>query len=120
MIEWYNNRFANFSGRATRTEYGYYILFNIIVVLVICLMNRMADNKLDLFFNLCVFQSVMFVPMQALTIRRLRDLGMKWQFFLWNFMPFFNFLLVIYLLLTPGQRGDNHFVPNHKAWPRLV
>jgi uncharacterized membrane protein YhaH (DUF805 family) len=119
-MEWYNNRFANFTGRSTRSEYGHYILFNIVVVLVIYSMNILTENKMALFFNLCIFQLVMFVPMQAVTIRRLRDLGMKWNFIFWNFMPFFNFLLMLYLLITPGKRGDNRYGEDPKMTLQMV
>lgn len=120
MLEWYNNRFANFDSRCARSEYGYYILFNIVLVLVIYSMNNIAENKLALFYNLCIFQLVFFVPMQAVTIRRLHDLGMKWYFFLLNFIPLVNFFFSLYLLITAGERGDNQFGPDPKARPQIV
>lgn len=52
---------------------------------------------------------IMFVPTQAITIRRLHDLGMKWHYFLLIFLPFFNVLLVMYLLIADGKRGVNHY-----------
>ncbi len=109
ILELYNNNFANFSGRASRSEYSYYILFKVFLVLVIFLMNGLTNNSLNLFFNLCIFQLVIFVPMQAVTIRRLRDLGMKWNYIFFNFIPFFNFILTTILLITPGQRGENQY-----------
>jgi uncharacterized membrane protein YhaH (DUF805 family) len=120
MMEWYNNRFANFDSRSSRSEYGYYILFNVVLVLIIYSMNLLTENKLASFFNLCIFQLVMFVPMQAVTIRRLKDLGMRWQFFLLNFIPFFNFFFSIYLLITAGERGDNQFGSDPKVRPQIV
>lgn len=109
MMESYSNRYANFSGRATRREYGYYILFNLAIVLVVFLMSVLTENKLALFFNLCFFQLVMFVPTAAVTIRRIKDLGIRLHLFLLFFMPFFNFFFLIYLLITPGQRGENQY-----------
>jgi uncharacterized membrane protein YhaH (DUF805 family) len=120
MMEWYNNRFANFDSRSSRSEYGYYILFNVVLVLIIYSMNLLTENKLASFFNLCIFQLVMFVPMQAVTIRRLKDLGMRWQFFLLNFIPFVNFFFSIYLLITAGERGDNQFGSDPKVRSQIV
>ena len=120
MMEWYNNRFANFSGRAARSEYGYYILFYVVLVLVIYASYILTENKIASFFNMCILQSVMFVPMQAVTIRRLRDLGMKWNFFLLIFLPFFNLLLIMYLLLTPGQRRENQYGEDPKKSLQIV
>jgi uncharacterized membrane protein YhaH (DUF805 family) len=109
MMEWYNNRFANFSDRATRKEYGYYILFNIVLALVLYLMSRITDNKLALFFNFEIYLLVLFVPMQAVTIRRLHDLGMKWYFVILNWVPFVNLLFTLYLLIAKGEKGVNRF-----------
>jgi uncharacterized membrane protein YhaH (DUF805 family) len=103
-MESFINRYANFSDRANRREYGYYILLNLTFMLVVFLMSVLIDNKLASFFNLCFFLLVMLVPTVAVTIRRLKDLGMKWNFFLLIFIPFFNLVLTLYLLITPGKR----------------
>jgi uncharacterized membrane protein YhaH (DUF805 family) len=119
-MEWYNNKFANFSGRATRSEYRSYILIYVALFLVIFLLYWMTKNNLNLIFNLCVFQLASFVPMQAVTIRRLKDLGMKWSFSLLIFLPFFNLLLILYLLLSPGQRGENQYGEDPKMSSQIV
>ena len=120
MMEWYNNRFANFDSRSTRSEYGYYILFNIILVSVIYSMNILIENKMASFFNLCIFQLIFFVPMQAVTIRRLHDLGMKWHFFLLNFIPLVNFFFALYLLITEGEKGCNQYGEDPKMRSQTV
>ena len=120
MLDWYNNKYANFSGRASRSEYGYYILIYFMVVFVICLLYWVTKNNLNLIFNLCIFQLVIFVPMQAVTIRRLKDLGMKWSFSLLIFLPFFNFLLMTYLLVFSGQRGENQYGDDPKMSSQIV
>lgn len=120
MMNWCNNKYANFSGRASRNEYSYYILFKIILVAVLFLMNWITDNKIALIFNLCIFQLVIFVPMQAVTIRRLRDLGMKWNYIFFNFIPFFNFILTTILLITHGQRGENQYGEDPKISSQIV
>lgn len=120
MLDRYNNKYANFSGRATRSEYGYFILIYFMIVLVICLLYWVTKNNFNLIFNLCIFQLAIFVPMQAVTIRRLKDLGMKWSFSLLIFLPFFNILLILYLLLSPGQRGENQYGEDPKMSSQIV
>ncbi len=120
MLDRYNNKYANFSGRATRSEYGYFILIYFMIVLVICLLFWVTKNNFNLIFNLCIFQLAIFVPMQAVTIRRLKDLGMKWSFSLLIFLPFFNILLMLYLLLSPGQRGENQYGEDPKMSSQIV
>lgn len=109
MVDWYNKRFANFSGRSTRSEYRYYVLFNVFFVLVIYSIYKITENQLASLFNLHIYVLVMFVPIQAVTIRRLHDLGMKWHYFLLIFLPFFNVLLMVYLLMADGKRGANQY-----------
>lgn len=120
MIAFYNNKYANFSGRATRGEYRYFILILVVLVVFIGLMYVLNHSNLSLIFNLCVFQLVLFVPLQAVTIRRLKDLGMNWHYSLLFFLPFLNLLLMMYLLLTPGQRGVNHYGEDPKLSSEMV
>ena len=120
MMEWYNNRFANFDSRSTRSEYGYYILFSMVMGLVIYSMNSIGENKLALFYNVCIFHLVFFVPMQAVTVRRLHDLGMKWYCFVLNFIPLVNFFFSLYLLITEGEKGCNQYGEDPKMRSQIV
>lgn len=54
MMDWYNERYANFTGRSTRSEYRYYVLFNVFLVLVIYFIYKITENQLASLFNIPV------------------------------------------------------------------
>ncbi|MGM8361015.1 DUF805 domain-containing protein [Flavobacterium sp. ARAG 55.4] len=82
MIEWYKKvifeNYANFSGRARRSEYWYFILANVIIGTILSVLDNVLGFKLGSsnsgvlgsLYNLAVF-----VPGLAVSVRRLHDIG---------------------------------------------
>ncbi|MBK8052502.1 MAG: DUF805 domain-containing protein [Saprospiraceae bacterium] len=102
-------KFADFNGRARRKEYWMFILFfNIISIPV---------KKLDeLFFSTSeggdnVLESILiitfFIPILAVIIRRMHDVGKSGWYFL---IPIYNLILA----LTEGEKGFNKYGPDPK------
>ncbi len=76
-------QYVNFSGRARRSEYWYFVLFNFIVAFVI----NLIATPLGQIYNLAVF-----LPSIAVTTRRLHDTGRSGWMQLWLvFPPFIAF-----------------------------
>jgi len=76
MFEWYKKvvfeNYANFSGRARRSEYWYFTLFNVIF----SMLTSGIDKALDLSFGLNTLYSLaVFIPGLAVAVRRLHDVG---------------------------------------------
>ncbi len=118
MDEWYKKvvlgYYANFKGRATRSEYGYYHLFSIVIILIIGVLAKVFENNLALFFNLSILSLIMFVPLQAVAVRRLHDLGINGGFVFINFIPILGFFFSLYLLIAEGKRESNQYGSNPK------
>jgi uncharacterized membrane protein YhaH (DUF805 family) len=59
------------------------------------------DNEkiLNLFY-VCFIILMIFVPMQAATTRRLRDLDANPTFVIFNFIPILNLVFIIFLLIA--------------------
>lgn len=81
-MNWYKKvvfeNYANFNGRARRSEYWYFILFNAIFSLVLTLI----DNLLGLQFGTAdsgvlntIYSLAVFIPSLAVSVRRLHDIG---------------------------------------------
>ncbi len=78
-------KYAVFKGRATRSEYWYFILFNILVVLEFCLIDQMMGT-----FNFdagygplsAIYTLAMILPGLGVSIRRLHDTGRSGWWFL--------------------------------------
>ena len=129
-MEWYlkvmRDNYSNFEGRARRKEYWMYNL--IFTVLFIALMTIMfsalsfSDETgietgpgvyltVLLFF---VFLVAHFIPLLALTVRRLHDTGKSGWWYLIVFIPYLgNFVIFIFTLIG-GDEGDNKYGPNPK------
>jgi len=76
-------KYANFKGRATRTEFWWFQLFFLLlmigsVLLLMFLGYGISNDKFDLAFVVEIF---LFVPVLSVTARRLHDIGLSgwWQ-----------------------------------------
>jgi uncharacterized membrane protein YhaH (DUF805 family) len=104
------SKYADFKGRARRSEYWYFALFNFICALALgfvdAAMNRDNPDKigiLSLVYNLAVL-----VPSIAVAVRRMHDVGKSGWFVL---IPIYNLILAC----TNSQPGDNEYGPNPKT-----
>jgi uncharacterized membrane protein YhaH (DUF805 family) len=90
--------YANFSGRARRSEYWYFVLFNFIISIVIGLIE--LQLKSTILLNIYIL--AVLVPGLAVAVRRMHDLDKSGWFIL---IPFYNLILV----LTSGTQGENKY-----------
>ena len=91
-------KYAVFNGRARRSEYWYFVLFNCIIAFVIGFIGGMIKmNFISTIYSLAVLD-----PVIAVGIRRLHDIGKSGWFIL---IPFNN----IVLAATPGESGSNTY-----------
>ena len=96
--------FADFKGRARRSEYWWFTLFNIIVTSVISA--AVPDYS-------WIWSLVVLVPGTALVVRRLHDVGKRGWFYLWIFLPLVGYILMLIQLLKDSG-PDNQWGPNPK------
>jgi uncharacterized membrane protein YhaH (DUF805 family) len=95
--------YATFNGRARRSEYWYFFLFNVIIVFVLAFVDElMGINVLSNIYALAVL-----IPGIAVTIRRMHDVGKSGWYCL---IPFYNFILEC----TEGTIGPNKYGPDPK------
>ena len=76
MINWYKKvvfeNYANFSGRARRSEYWYFALMNFIIAII----TAIIDKSLGLKFGInSIYGLAVFIPGLAVAVRRLHDIG---------------------------------------------
>ncbi|MBB1249167.1 MULTISPECIES: DUF805 domain-containing protein [unclassified Rhizobium] len=104
--------YANFSGRARRSEYWWYVLFVFIASLVLGLIDEMVIG-MGLLGG--VFALATLIPGIAVGVRRLHDRDMSGWWLLIGFVPLVGWLILIYLFATPGASGENRFGPEPLA-----
>jgi uncharacterized membrane protein YhaH (DUF805 family) len=93
------SKYADFSGRASRSEYWWWFLF---VVLVSAATGLISD-KLTAVFSLAVL-----LPGIAVSVRRLHDIDKSGWFLLLNFIPVIGWVILLYWAVQEG-REPNRF-----------
>ena len=101
------NKYATFSGRATRSEYWWFFLFYIIAYIALIALTAVSES---LALLALVFSLGMLIPSIAVGARRLHDTDKSAWWLLLGIVPLIG-LLLIYFLAIPGTQGDNRFGP---------
>ena len=103
MIEWYKKvvfeNYANFSGRARRSEYWYFVLANIIIGIILSVLDNFLGLKVGTsnsgilggLYNLAVF-----IPGLAVSVRRLHDIGKSGKLLL----LFYGILIILVIVMV--------------------
>lgn len=92
--------YANFNGRARRSEYWYFVLFNIIASVVLSFVGlAIKNNILSNLYSLAVL-----IPSIAVGVRRMHDVGKSGWFIL---IPIYNLILAC----TNGVEGADPKAP---------
>lgn len=110
-------KYADFGGRARRSEYWMFVLFNFIVAVITIVLDNLFNTAVEgagygLFYLL--YSLAVLVPTWAVTVRRLHDVGKSgWWLFI-PLIPVIGSIWLFILLITDGQSGGNEFGPNPK------
>ena len=119
MIEWYKKvvfeNFANFSGRARRSEYWYFVLANIILLVAVVLLSAIlvgigVEIAADIFTGIGgLYMLAILVPWLAVIVRRLHDSNKSGWYFFIRFVPLIGGIWILVLLCTEGDHGENDY-----------
>lgn len=130
MFDWwkkvYINNYANFSGRARRSEYWYsFLVHMLMLVFVVLLYGIFEFTVLDKFSLLIAMIYVLLsvLPTIAVSVRRLHDTGRSGWWYLLGVIPIINYIGGIVLLVfycIEGDRGSNEYGPDPKANKDLI
>jgi uncharacterized membrane protein YhaH (DUF805 family) len=104
------SKYVDFSGRARRSEYWYFVLFNFAASLVA----RILDAVLGGGPIQALLTLALFLPGLAVMIRRFHDTGRSGWSWLWSF-TIIGIFFVIRWLATDSDRGDNQYGPSPKG-----
>jgi uncharacterized membrane protein YhaH (DUF805 family) len=62
---------------------------------------------------------VTFIPLLAVAVRRLHDVGKSGWFYLISVIPLIGGIWLLVLFCTEGDKGDNKYGPDPKAVPEM-
>lgn len=97
-------QYAGFSGRATRSEYWWFFLFYILVLLVIG--GLLSGGMLRDATVLGIAILALLLPMLAVSVRRLHDVGRSGWWLLLTFTGFGDLVLLYWFVQPSAQIGD--------------
>lgn len=121
--------YATFTGRARRSEYWYFYLFNILLVLVLSTLsialflieggsggNMQASVAVSGIINIAlgIYGLAIIIPSLALCCRRLHDIGKPGSYMLFALVPVVGGILLLVWALQDSEPGDNQYGPNPK------
>jgi uncharacterized membrane protein YhaH (DUF805 family) len=120
-MNWYLQvlkKYAEFSGRARRTEYWMFFLFNWIFIIVAIMLDNVAGTTIKGFFPYGLFYLLYIIPMLipgfAVAVRRLHDVGKSGWFLLIGLIPLVGAIWLLVLFCTDGVPGQNEYGANPK------
>ena len=110
-------KYATFSGRAARSEYWFFVLFNLLLSMVLGIADAAAFSHVDPLTGKMVQTQVLgniaalitLLPSLAVAVRRLHDLGKSGWFVLINLIPIIGWIIFIVWAATKGTTGENRF-----------
>ena len=91
------NKYATFKGRATRSEYWWFVLLNFIMGFIP--------------FVGYVWPLVVFIPTISVCVRRLHDTGRSGWWYWIAAIPLIGFIWLIVLMCLPSQEEENEYGP---------
>lgn len=120
-MNWYIaalKKYADFSGRAQRSEYWYFLLFYILITLVLAVVDPLlgsfhGNSGYGLFSSL--FTLAMLIPSIAVGVRRLHDIDRSGWWMLMALLPLIGSIVLFVFFVQDSQAGENRFGANPKV-----
>jgi uncharacterized membrane protein YhaH (DUF805 family) len=125
------SNYVNFSGRARRSEYWYWVLFAVIVAIIAIYLDMryfpewvtasaaVAEGTASAQATGGPITALvglgLFLPGLAVTVRRLHDTDRRGWWILLGLIPIIGIIVLIVFYCTAGTPGPNRFGPDPKA-----
>ena len=103
--------YANFRGRARRSEYWYFALANFLY----CIVTGLLSVKVpELMYLVWIVGLALLVPGLAVCVRRLHDIGKSGWWYLIGFVPYIGVIILLVFFVKDSQPGENKWGANPK------
>ena len=93
-------KYVDFSGRAVRSEFWWFALFQLIVMVVASMLGDTVYAVVAL---------ALVLPSLAVGARRLHDIGKSGWFLLLHLLPIIGILVLIFFWVQPSQTESNEY-----------
>ena len=96
--------YTTFNGRAIRSEFWYYNLINLIILIILSIFGNLINTS----FIVNIYSIIILLPTLAVGFRRMHDLGKNGCYI---FIPIYNLILAC----TESENRDNIYGLNPKV-----
>lgn len=116
-MQWYIRvlkNYAQFNGRALRSEYWFFILFSVIASIVLGFIDGFTglyNETIEMGLLSGLYTLAVFIPSLAVSVRRLHDVDKSGWWLLMLLIPLLGALVLLYFMVIKGSEGDNRFGP---------
>src|ERR1700737_521885 len=124
-MNWYLQalkKYADFSGRARRREYWFYILFYVIILVVLTICDTIIGTTMGSGIGILtlIYLLAVLIPTLAVTVRRLHDTGRSGWWILIQLVPLVGSIVLLIFLLIDSQPAQNAYGTSPKAGESTV
>lgn len=102
--------YAQFSGRASRSEYWWFVLTSVLVITAAAIVGGAIGSVVVT----SLAYLFLIIPGIAVSVRRLHDTNRSGWFLLLNLVPLIGSILIFIWSVTPGDKKANRFGPPSK------
>ena len=116
IMDWFKKglrNYTNFSGRARRKEYWYFVLVQMGLVIIAMILDAIIFNSETGLFYIVVALGL-FLPGLAVTIRRLHDTSRSGWWFLISILPLIGSIILLVFLASDTKLEINQWGPPAK------
>ncbi len=119
-MHWYLSvlkNYVGFSGRARRSEFWYFTLFNLIFAVILSVIDHVLGltDQYGVGPLYCLYLLAIILPSLAVEFRRLHDTNRSAWWILIAFVPIVGFIVLLVFFCQSGTAGENRFGPDPKA-----
>lgn len=120
-MNWYLialKKYAVFTGRSSRSEYWYFVLFYILLTIAFTFIDVMIGTydtvaAIGLFSG--VFALAMLIPQLAVAVRRLHDTDRSGWWILIGLIPLIGAIVLLVFTVQDSTPGENQYGSNPKS-----
>ena len=116
-MNWYLSvlkKYVEFGGRASRTEFWMFALFNFIISIVLGVVDSVIGTKTPHGVGIlgAIYGLAVLLPYLGVAARRLHDTGRSGWWLLLLFIPIIGWVVLLVFYVLESQPGDNEYGPS--------
>jgi uncharacterized membrane protein YhaH (DUF805 family) len=105
-------KYADFHGRAPRSEYWYFVLATVLMAVAVFLVCGLTGSTSATLAGIGLTVLVIFLPSLAAHVRRLHDTNSSGWWLLLAVIPYAGALIMTVWYCFKGTQGENRFGPD--------